>query len=155
MLNILVKLLDKEQEQADFNEIGVKSGSAFVNNFSLLFSILMIVLAHLLLILLPRKSVEDTEDMTKTKKIFYYISRKLWAFFTFTVYVRLIMEAYQFMLLSSVYEIYSCDISNIVKLVSYGIACILALLCVLCFFFVIIMAYNVPINDNYVINRRK
>ena len=138
-------MLNKQQLISELSEIGVESGSTFVNSFNLLFIFILVIIAHLLLILLPRKSIAETENMSKPKKVFFYISRNLWIFFTFALYIRLILEAYQYILLSSVYEIYTFDISSTSKIVSFGIACSFALFCVLCFLFVLFMTLCIPI----------
>lgn len=141
MISIPIKILDKDQELSELNEIGVESGSAFVSNFGFLFTILLIIFVHLLIILLPRKPAKDTEDMSKPKKVFYYITRKLWTFFTFTLYIRLSLEAYQFILLSSVSEIYTFDTSSNAKIASLTVAFVFVILCVCIFLFVTIMPF--------------
>ena len=86
-VNILVNLIDKEQELQELSEAGVESGSTLINNFNLLFTLIMILIIHLFLIWLPKKSSEETEDMSKAQEgVLLYFEKNMGILHFFCVY---------------------------------------------------------------------
>lgn len=126
-VNVPTVWLDTDQEYGELEEMGIDSGSAFNNNCAFLLTILLIIFTHIILKVLPR--ADEAEEENKAAKFYNIVINKLFQFFTFGLYIRFTLEAYQFMLLTSISEIYKFNVSSIPRMVSVIIAFVLLILC--------------------------
>lgn len=88
---------DVPQVREDLKNAGLESGSTLKNNFSLLFTIVLIVIFHLVIMLIPKLKI--SENSSKPRKVCSFMRQKIYEIFTLGVYIRLISEAFQFLLL--------------------------------------------------------
>ena len=100
------------------SKVGLKSGSTFLNNFSLLINYLFVVLIHLTFLAICR--ILNTRWSIKPWAKF--VINKVYKLFTLCLYIRLMMEAYQFLLIWSTDEIYSFKASTNSEITSLAIA---------------------------------
>ena len=118
--------LDFGLENNDLKHFGLLSGSTFINNFSLVWVILMIIVISIIYIQIFRWVKSKVNRVKICKKIFEWIYQLL----TFSIYIRLLWEANQFILLSSLSEIKSWKGSSTKNIVSLWIAFICIFSCI-------------------------
>ena len=100
------------------SKLGLKSGSTFFNNISLFLNILIVVFIHIIFIIVKRLLNKRLDK----RPIIKAIVERIYRLFTLWLYLRLIMEAYQFLLIWSWYEIYSFRSATNADIVSLAIA---------------------------------
>ena len=114
----ILDLFDYSQSDDYYVDMGFNSGSAFVNHFNLLVVFITISILHLIYYPIYRK-VKKWKPKGKVSKIVI----KMWMFLieilTFDIYIRLMIEAYLFLTLSSITEIYKSKLSNSEEILSY------------------------------------
>ena len=120
--------LSFDQPNSHLSDIGIPSGSTYVNNIKLVIFILLAILAHLFFIMIFRWF-----KWTDRYRIWIRVYNLLFTFFTFSIYIRMIIEAYFMMLLSSFSEVYEHDLSSVSRTTSFyiNIAILISLLIVL------------------------
>ena len=109
-----VNWLDYNLIDTNLDNFGIFSGSTFVNNFSLLCFIILIIFVHFWYWLLYKwfkNKVESRSRWTKILEIIYQL-------FSYTIYIRLILEANQFLILSSFQELRTWNIYGTSKIIS-------------------------------------
>ena len=111
-------------ENKSLDYFGILSGSTLVNNFSLLWIIIIIFTIHLFYLGIYKWLKRKRMKNQKWIKLIEWI----YQLFAYTIYLRLILEANQFIMLSSFSELRSWDTSNASKIVSLWIAFIGTLL---------------------------
>lgn len=119
-INSFLDWLDAEKVSSRYNSLGLTSRSTFHNLLSNLAVIILLVIIHLWMVLFPRK--HTTEDSSWALKIYSFVELKLWNMFTFALYIRMVIESYQLMLLSSIFELYLFDLSNDSQVASFWFA---------------------------------
>jgi cysteine-rich repeat protein len=124
--------IDFNNENSTLKSVGVQSGSTFRNVLSQLLTLLLIIMIHLLVIALRKCDPENI--YSSWPKWVKYIGQKIFQLFTFAIYIRLLMQYSQFMLISSLSEIYAFNIESTPHLVSLCLACLVLLLLALFFF---------------------
>ena len=122
-LNTIVDWFRFDQSMDNLSYFGIFSGSSFSNNFSLICVFVIIMMTHLMFYLLFRYLKIKDREMTMWTKVF----NKVFQLFTYTIYVRLILESNQFILLSSFSELRIWSSSNNSKTISLIIAFIASL----------------------------
>ena len=105
-------------------KVGLKSGSTFLNNISLIFSILLIIFLHMIFLLIRRLLEKKLTTKPRLKKII----EAIYKLFTLWLYLRILMEAYQFLLICSTDEIYKFSNNSDGKLTSLILAFIVFIL---------------------------
>jgi cysteine-rich repeat protein len=118
--------IDFNNENSTLKSVGVQSGSTFRNVLSQLLTLLLIIMIHLLVIALRKCDPENI--YSSWPKWVKYIGQKIFRLFTFAIYIRLLMQYSQFMLISSLSEIYAFNIESTPHLVSLCLACLVLLL---------------------------
>ena len=110
-LDDLIDWFNYGQSNSFVSKIGFKSISTFVNEWPFFTSFVIAFLIHLCLylIVLLTKRWEETEYRWLITKVIWWIIRKVFEFFTFSYYVRIITEAFQHLLISSITEINNFD----------------------------------------------
>ena len=100
-------LFDFDQEDELLSKIGLNSGSTFVNNYSLLNSLMLMILFHLVVFAITLW-INKCNVEGRWAKLFNGIKlivNKAFTTLTFGYYIRTVIETYQFMLISSISEI--------------------------------------------------
>jgi hypothetical protein len=113
-----------EQNDQYLQGMGIEYGSAFLNQISLFAMMCAFLLIHSIIMLLYNLVKHD--DSTKK----YKVMSKLVDIFTFAIYYRTLVEAYQIMLLSSLLEISKINFSDASRVISFCLAFCLLTLCV-------------------------
>lgn len=112
--------LDFDQENEVLENLGIESGSTFINNMSLFFTFLMIGGGHLWLLYLWR--CRKNEHTSKCKKFLISVKEKILDILKYALYLRLFMEAHENLLLSWVSELYHFSPDSFGRIVSFLIA---------------------------------
>jgi cysteine-rich repeat protein len=114
--------LDFLPPNGHYDILGINSGSALVNIFSLLGILLLILFLHILsypLKLLGQKKTSGTEPST-----WKLVCLKIWKFFTFGAYIRLTLQSYQLLVINSVSGLYNAqkkDISHLISILAASV----------------------------------
>ena len=117
--------LNFEQGDEQMTDTGMQSGSSLINNFSFLFLLGPMVGVHVLIGLLYCCIRSSNPNRFKFLK---WLITKLFHMFTFTIYLRYIIEAFQFLLMSTCSEFFEDKKSvNFTQFVSFYIACVMAI----------------------------
>ena len=123
-----------EQYNDDLHEIGVEDGSTAVNNLSFLIMLLLFIILHTIIAILYTRTKSKTGLCNRLIKITYNLM-------TFTVYIRLLLENYQYMLLASISEAYKFNLSAENKLASLVISYMFLISCIAFYVFIIYQFY--------------
>ena len=97
-------LFDFEQEDDILSKMGLESGSSFVNNYSLFLMIWIYALFHTYIFILNKLVSKLEIKFPRTVKVFHFIYIKMYNFMTLGIYIRTVLEAYQYLLISCLYE---------------------------------------------------
>jgi hypothetical protein len=117
-----LKYLNFLPPNGHYDILGINSGSALVNIFSLLGILLLILFLHILsypLKLLGQKKTSGTEPST-----WKLVCLKIWKFFTFGAYIRLTLQSYQLLVINSVSGLYNAqkkDISHLISILAASV----------------------------------
>ena len=114
-LNTLTDWLSSELPLPQLEYFGLLSGSAFVNNFSLIWIVVILIIVTLIFLMIYFLSKPSRTKYAKISNGF----DKIYKIFLFDLYIRLIFEANQFMVLSSCSELYKSSLKNISGLTSF------------------------------------
>jgi cysteine-rich repeat protein len=102
-IGYLFEFIGLEQRNSALSSLGVESGSTFVNVLSQLLMFLMILILHLFALTL--RSWDPARAHGWWSKWLKWTGKKIFDFFTFTVYIRLLLQSSQFMLMNSIAEL--------------------------------------------------
>ena len=113
--------------------LDIQSDSTAVNWCSFIASILMFIVMNFLVVVLYKlwKDWLNPEKCELTSKVVNWIFEKLVILYTFGIYIRAVMNMNQFILVSSISEIYHFNISNTKRIISYAIAVIIFVIWIL------------------------
>ena len=111
-------------ENKNLEKFGIKSDSAIVNLTSFLLSIIIIWILHFWIFLIQKVLPNESKSNCWSKFLsgIHWLLQKLIVLFTFALYIRIIMETYQFILIAWVSEIYQFDFDGIKREISIIIA---------------------------------
>jgi len=109
--NGVMKNLDKAQKDQSLKNIGLKSQSALINITGLFITMFLLGLLHLISYCLQSNSEANIDPESIRGKINKVVV-KIYEAFTLGVYIRFLLEAFQFILLSSISEIKFFDLSS-------------------------------------------
>ena len=123
------------QQYQNLDEIGISSGNTFINIFKLMFLIIIFILLHIILYPIISK-LRSWRRESKYK----IIGDKLFQIFTFSIYVRVIIQAFLVILLSAVSEISLFSVENPIRIISLSLSW---LLCISLFFYFMICWYQI------------
>ena len=118
----LIKYLNSALPRKELEYFGIFSGSSFSNNFSLIWILIIIAFIHLFFMIIYKLTKHKIEKHEKWNKC----TEKVYQFFAFSLYVRIFLETYIFLLLSSFSELYHWNTSNTSNIISLFIASIWA-----------------------------
>ena len=120
----MVDYLDQSLQNKNLDYFGIFSGSTFANNFSFIWVVIIIAFIHSILFLinktLKRRCI-NSQNFVKASKWIYQL-------FAFSIYFRFILEANQFMILSSFSELKLWNTTSASKIISLWIALITSIL---------------------------
>ena len=131
LISVPIKWFDTDSLDSKYETVGLESNSTFVNVLSTIVFFLFLVCLHLTMTCIPKW--RQDESSSKVRKIYNFIVVKLWEFFTFAIYIRIFIEAFQFMLLSCMSEISIFNTSSDAKMASLGIAFLILIFCLAVF----------------------
>ena len=116
-------------------KVGLKSGSTFFNNISLLINILFVVFLHLMFLIIRRILCA----WWKEKQWVKFVIDKIYKLLTLGLYLRLMLEAYQFLLIWSTDEIHSFKTSTNPEITSLAIAMLVFIFLIVFTVFVLVI----------------
>jgi hypothetical protein len=113
----LALFLNVDQRNEYLQTIGFKSESSLMNNMSILFTIILTILLHGVIYLCYRR-VKDLSD----PKWYHRLTTKTFEGFTLSVYIRMILEAFLFISISSFSEIKYSRLISVAFIISFLIS---------------------------------
>ena len=134
-VNIITNFFNLPVDGDLMSKVGLKSGSTFLNNISLIINILFAIFLHLLFLAVRRILNTRWSSRPWVK----YVIDKIYRLFTLWLYLRLMMEAYQFLLIWSVDEIHSFKTSTSSEISSLAIAILVFVIWVMFAKFVLVL----------------
>ena len=128
----------------NFDSLNIQSDSSLYNlNPTLILGILL-VLFHFIILLL-RYLLSKTETTGKWSKFLFiikWIISKIFNILTFGYYIRCILEMNQFILITSVYEVYSFNLSQNIRIMSFIFAILIWIACLALIAFVAYLSFS-------------
>ena len=122
--NFVSSYFDFGLKNSNLEKFGIKSDSTIVNLASFLLSIIIILILHLWIFLvqklLPKESKSNCWNYVLSG--IHWILQKLMILFTFALYIRVILQTNQFILISWVSEIYQFNFYGTKRIISIIIA---------------------------------
>ena len=112
-----------DQTNHNLEDIGLDYGSTVVNNISFLVILLIFIILHLPIALIYTKTRSKTGFCNKSINF-------ICKFMTFSAYIRLVLENFQYMLLCSISEAYEFNFSTQNRKVSLILAYFFMILCI-------------------------
>jgi hypothetical protein len=119
-LGDMLTYLDISLNNSTLERFGVSSGSSLINILFQIAIFLLIFLLHLLLI--PLKYCDSAKGTTKTSRLIRQVGKWIWKLLTFAIYVRILIQAYEFLALISISGIYYSSFKDISQSVSFGVS---------------------------------
>jgi cysteine-rich repeat protein len=116
-LDSSLEYLDSSDSKSKYEIFGIYSESALLNILSFIILLTITGLIHLWFI--PCKNLGAGHNLTKKCKLIRLVARRIWVIFTFGLYIRLIIQSYQYLTIISISGMYYMDISNLPRLVSW------------------------------------
>ena len=129
-----------EQKQKYFEEMGLDSEGSFYNLFTLILIFFIMAMVHLVNLLIFTKWLKKKEKWGK-------ISKWIFKLFTFAIYIRIIIQSYQYFLITSWSEIRDFDYSSLSRIISLIISILILSLWLFIFVFLIIL-WTKGVNSN-------
>jgi cysteine-rich repeat protein len=109
--------LDFSPQKSNYDIFKIYSGSSLLNILSLIILLMITGILHLWFI--PFKSLGASHNLSKKRKWMRLVSRRIWVIFTFALYIRLIIQSYQLLAITSVSGMYYMTTSDLPHLVSF------------------------------------
>ena len=141
-------LLDKlyyEVDNPELKHLKIKSLSTIYNSFSIISGGIFIVILHVIIYFINKWTSNWVNDgrCSKLKLVLKFIMRKAYEIMTFAIYIRFTLELSQFLIVSSISEIWSFDTSGELRVISIAFAIIVLLFYII----VIIMLFLFAISS--------
>ena len=114
IFEIIYEYLAFEQPNTLLNNIGITSGSTFMNMLKSILTVCILIWMHTLIMPIYYKC-RSLDDRNWWRKFL----EKLFELFTFSIYIRFFIQVFTITLLSSFSEIYELRIYNRVEIISY------------------------------------
>ena len=114
IFEIIYESLAFEQPNTLLNNIGITSGSTFINMLKSILVVCILIWMHALIMCAYYKC-KSFDDRNCWRKFW----EKLFEIFTFSIYIRFFIQAFIIILLSSFSEIYELRVFNRVEIISY------------------------------------
>ncbi|CAI2375096.1 unnamed protein product [Moneuplotes crassus] len=140
LVDVPIDWLDFGEPGEKIQNLGVESVSTFVNNFSLIFTLICVIVAHIVLKIIPCfKQKNHPNCVIRNISI---IKDKVIDIIFYITYARLLLEAHENMIISSSFEIKEFDTSSASKTISHLISWTFLLLCLIIPTFALYLFYN-------------
>ena len=138
--NFVSSFYDFGQGNTNLNKLGIESDSTAVNVYSFILSIFIILFLHLWIVFYKNFLIKENKSnwWNYILRAVHWILDKLMTFWTFALYIRIILKINQYVLICSISEIYHFDHSDAKRIVSLAIALILLFLWITMIIIVII-----------------
>ena len=142
--NLIIGAFDFNLSNQSLDLLNIKSNSTIYNIFPIIILVLAMITLHLAVVFIYKYTQNDESEgrckyfKIKAKKIV----NKLFIIFTFGWYIRYILETNQYILISSVNEIYSFDLSDTKRVASLAFAIWVLLLCLALILFVFWLSFS-------------
>ena len=138
---------------SEYDLLDVQSESTIFNTWSSFALWLLIVCLHLLIYFLYKilSKIQEIKKWNKMLKIIKWIVNKIFSILTFGYYIRFLFEINQFVLISSIHEIYRYDSSQSLQILSISFAIFMLLGCIFLIIFIFYLSlssYEV-VEDNH------
>ena len=135
---------DSNWSNPDFKEFGLNANSSVLNTSSFFISFILLIILHFLIISL--KIFVDKWCswgfwwclMTLVK----WVLDKCLIIMTYGYYIRFTMEMNQFLLVASIYEIYSLSLSTLFNIISFCCAFLVLFFCLLFTYIVLYLSFS-------------
>ena len=137
-VNIIMNFFNLPVDGDLMKKVGLKSGSTFLNNISLIINILFAIFLHLLFLAVRR----ILNARWSSRPWIKLVIDKIYKLFTLWLYLRLIMQAYQFLLICSVDEIHLFRTSTSSEISSLVIAILVFVFWVMFAKFVLVLTFK-------------
>ena len=122
--NSALNNFDFELNNNSLSYVGVNSDSSVYNLSPFIVTMLAMLAVHLVVLVLSKLLTKCRTDWRWgwLIKFMKWATEKLFKFLTFSFYIRTVLEMDQFLLICSVYEVYSFNISQLFRVISLGFA---------------------------------
>ena len=122
--NFVSNFFDFGLGNSNLEKLGIKSDSTIVNVYSFILSMMIIWVLHLWIKLIQKflKKESQSDCWTKWLSFLHSILTKLMIFFTFALYIRIILKTNQYILTSWISEIYHFNYYGSKRIASIAIA---------------------------------
>ena len=111
-----------------YSPCNIESDSALYNIFPLIFTTSALWTLHIVCALIKIKLCRSFE--IRRWKICSKIINTVYLYLTFSYYIRVVLETNQYLLITSIYEIYSFNISSPLRIISLAAAFVIMFACV-------------------------
>ena len=130
----LIKKYDSNWTNSILKTFGLKSNSSIFNTGSFFLSFIVLIILHIIVLVLKKifDFICSWNFWWCLGAIFKWIINKCITIMTYGYYIRFIMQMHQFLLVSSIYEIYSFNLSSVFNIISFIFALLILILC-LCY----------------------
>ena len=129
-----------EQNSEDMKDVGISDGSTIVNNVSFLTTLLVFIFMHIPIVLIYNKTRLKTGRCKRVVDYAYMVM-------TLAVYIRLLQENYQNIVLSSISEVYNFDVSDNRRTVSLSVAYLFLISSIVFYFFTVYQFYKTRVRS--------
>ena len=143
--NSIINNFDFELSNNSLNSVGVNSDSSVYNTSPFIITVLITIIVHFPVLILIKLIMNYKTDWfwSRIIKVIKWSTKKIFYLLTFSNYIRALLEMNQFLLITSVYEIYSFNSSEPLRIVSLTYAIMIFILWI----FILIFAFYLSISS--------
>ena len=122
--NFISNLFNFGLGNSNLEKLGIKSDSTIVNIYSFILSMIIIWALHIWIKLIQKLLIKESKSdcWAKILSLTHTVLAKLMIFFTFALYIRIILKTNQYILTSWISEIYHFDYDGSKRIASIAIA---------------------------------
>jgi hypothetical protein len=124
----IMDFINIDQDNVYLETIGLESGSGVKNLISVVSVFLLCVVLHLSIVFAPKIKIVSDDQIWKIR--YNTLNTHLYNLFTFTMYVRVLFEGYQFLFLASFSELKNANVSEVYTALSFSISCLFTVICI-------------------------
>ena len=128
---LLAEKFDSNWSNSDFKEFGLSANSSILNFNSFFSSLIDLITLHVLVLIL-KKFLDNwcNWDFWRCPMDWFkWIIDKCTIIMMYGLYIRFIMQMHLFLLVYSIYDIYSFNLSNLFNIISFSFAIFILILC--------------------------
>jgi hypothetical protein len=142
-IKVVPKLMGFKQDNEYLYKMGITNGSSLATNLMFFVSLFWVIALHWVFWCVPKWKKKLVES--KKRKWLRVTMKKINDFFKFAVYIRLSIEAYQFMVLSSVYDLKKFKYETPKHLASLILSFILIFYCIIIPLFSVFLLFKIEL----------